>query len=307
MTPVSVVCPAKVNLFLRVIAREDSGYHQIETLFQALELHDTVTVAPTDGEVSLSVSWDVPGDSDSGREADLGPADDNTVVRAARRFLTHTGVAGGASVKLVKRIPPGTGLGGASSDAAGVLAALNRLHGDPLTGESLIALGGGVGADVPFFCVGAPTALAWGRGDRVAPLRSLPVAPVVVVVLRDRVSTVDAYRRLSRELSLPAPAARMDLGSEFGWSDVGGLQHNDFERVAVTELPALTPVLGTLQDAGAAVARMTGSGSAAFGVFEDPDRARRALDGCRTLAGVERTILTRTLAAGPLNRLDGLH
>ena len=134
MNGVSMACPAKINLFLRILAREDSGYHQIETLFQAVGLYDRVDVHAGTGEgLELEVR---PGATDPGLghiAAELGRAEDNTVVRAARAFFAATGIAPSARLVLTKAIPAGTGLGGASSDAAGTLAALNALHGEPLT------------------------------------------------------------------------------------------------------------------------------------------------------------------------------
>ena len=127
MTSVSVACPAKVNLFLRILAREDSGYHQIETLFQAVGLFDRVDVRPSVAGISISVDRSEPAPGAGDMIGDLGDPDDNTVMKAARAFFAATGMEPAVSLALTKRIPAGTGLGGGSSDAAGTLVALNLL------------------------------------------------------------------------------------------------------------------------------------------------------------------------------------
>ena len=303
MTGVSVACPAKVNLFLRVLAREDSGYHQIETLFQAVGLYDRVEAYPgTGGGIGLEVR---PGAEYLGLgdpAAELGDTEDNTVVRAARAFFAATGIAPSAKLVLTKAIPAGTGLGGASSDAAGTLAALNALHGEPLALDPLLRLGGTIGADVPFFCAGAATALAWGRGDRLLARPPPPSVPVVVVVPRMRTSTVAAYRGLAATLALPALPARVrgiDAGS---WKALATLQGNDFERAAFAGAPALAELRDALDSDGALVARMTGSGSALFGVFRDRNRADETAAEVSAMAGVAAAFVSPTLTEMPMPR-----
>ena len=292
MDPVSVACPAKVNLYLRILAREDTGYHQIETLFQRIELADTVQVshAPTGVELACV-------DAAGRVRTDFGSPEDNTVHRAAVAFLARAGVSGGLSIRLTKRIPAGTGLGGASSDAAGALEAANRLYGEPLGPVELMDIGGSIGADVPFFSSGAALAWAWGRGDRLLPLPPLPVAPVVLVVPEVRISTVKAYRALSETLELPVGPRALPGPGPLSWGDVSALQSNDFEAVTFPEQGDLAAVLQVLTDHGARVARMTGSGSALFGVFTDGEEAERAAQAVGDAPGVGQVHVTRT--AGP--------
>ena len=295
MNAVSVTCPAKVNLYLRVLAREDSGYHQIETVFQALELHDRLRLSREGEGVELTV--------DSG-SADLGDPEKNTVVRAARAFFRRSGVEGGVVAHLTKAIPAETGLGGGSSDAAGTLAGLNLLYGGPLTRDELIEVGGRIGADVPFFCAGAPLAVAWGRGDRLLPRPSLPEAHVVVVAPSVRISTSWAYGALSGSLDLPAPSGLLDLDEGLGWDSLEALQHNDFEEVAFPEHAGLGPIRDRLAESGALVARMTGSGSALFAVYDSEAVAGAAAEEALAMEGVEHVIRTRTVTRGPLNRVE---
>ena len=206
---VTMQCPAKVNLFLRILAREDNGYHQIETLFQAIGLYDRIEAQAGDPGIALHV---VPGETAAGLGdivSELRGRDDNTVMRAAQAFFGATRITPAVSLVLTKAIPAGTGLGGASTDAAGTLVALNTLHGRPLEPDQLLEIGGTIGADVPFFCTGSPTALAWGRGDRLLSRPPPPAATLAIVVPRNRISTADAYREVARNLPLPAAPRRL--------------------------------------------------------------------------------------------------
>ncbi|MYA12122.1 MAG: 4-(cytidine 5'-diphospho)-2-C-methyl-D-erythritol kinase [Gemmatimonadetes bacterium] len=309
MTGWTVGCPAKVNLFLRILAREDSGYHQIETLFQAVDLQDRVDVRPGAGGISLEVRPDksppARGSVAPNTIGDLGAPDENTVMRAARAFFAATGIAPAVSLVLTKSIPAGTGLGGASSDAAGTLAALNAMHDTPLTTRDLIALGGRIGADIPFFCSGAATALAWGRGDRLLRCPSPPARPVVLVIPRERVSTATAYRETSAGLQLPAPPsllARPSLLAEAGseaWRPLAALQWNDFERAVFARVAGLAEVRAMLAEAGASIARLTGSGAAVFGGFRDARGARAAAAAAGTMEGVAAALVVPTLTEVP--------
>lgn len=282
---VSVACPAKVNVFLRILAREDSGYHQIETFFLAVGIFDRVTVAPGGPGIVLDARA---GKGDASLE-DLGPAECNTVVRAAHAFFKAIGRASpAATIRLDKAIPSGSGLGGGSSDAAGALAALNAAHGTPLADAELLELGGRIGADVPFFCARSPAALAWGRGDRLLPCPLPPPALVVVASPRQRLRTSDAYREVSATLPLPPAAAALPGPAPSTWSRLASLAHNDFEAAAVRRMPLLARVRATLLESGAVLAGLTGSGSAIFGVFpRDGAAERRAEAAARALAAMD--------------------
>ena len=313
MTGFTAICPAKVNICLRILAREETGYHQIETLFQAVGLQDRVEVRRGADGISLEVRGDEsgpPGDVHPPLQdtiGDLGDPENNTVMKAARGFFAATGITPAVSMFLTKAIPAGTGLGGGSSDAAGTLAALNALHGDPLSGRELISLGGRIGADVPFFCSGAATALAWGRGDRLLRCPSPPRRPVVLAIPRERVSTATAYRETSKRLRLPAPPSLLAepsplAGAAAGperWGALAALQWNDFEQAVFARIPGLAEVRAALADEGASIARLTGSGSAVFGIFREPDEADSAARRVRRMTGVATALVVPTLAESP--------
>ena len=158
-----VEAQAKLNLFLKVLAREDSGFHQIETLFCRLALADTLTVRVTASGRTLECSGErLPAGG-------LGPPDANLAWRAAAIYAEETGFPPGFEIAIEKRIPVGGGLGGGSADAGAVLRALNALNPSPLPPRDLLRLAAALGADVPFLTQdSAPTALAWGRGARGA-------------------------------------------------------------------------------------------------------------------------------------------
>ncbi len=298
-TAVSVACPAKVNLCLRILAREDSGYHQIETLFQAVGLFDRVEARIGHPGVSVSVDRAAPAPGVGDIIGDLGDPDDNTVMKAARAFLAATGIAPAVSLTLTKRIPAGTGLGGGSSDAAGALIALNALHGSPLGRQALMEAGGRIGADVPFFCAGHPVAVAWGRGDRLLPRPSPPAAHAVLAISRDRVPTASAYREASAGLALPARPALLQGLLTSDWRRLRAFQSNDFERVVFLRHPPLREVRDVLADEGAMIARLTGSGSAVFGIFAGEEDAHSAARRVQENHAVAAALIAPTLTAMP--------
>lgn len=158
-TAARVEAQAKINLSLRILAQEKSGYHQLETLFARIDLADTVEVALDTSRQELVVEG-----------AEVGPAEQNLAFRAAVAFLDATGWATGFRIRIVKRIPAGGGLGGGSADAGAVLRILNHLAPHPLSAAALPTVAVRLGADVPFLAAEAPMALAWGRGERMLTL-----------------------------------------------------------------------------------------------------------------------------------------
>ena len=282
MTPVSIDCPAKVNLFLRILAREESGHHQIETFFLAVGLYDRVTVGPGDDGIALKIEA-FPGAAIFVPPGSAGRCEDNTAYRAARAFYAAAGIRPATVVSVAKRIPAGAGLGGASSDAAGTLAALNLLHREPLSRTELLAIGSGIGSDVPFFCSGEPAAMAWGRGDRLLPCKPPEAASVVIVVPRDRTPTADAYASVSATLDLPAGPAVLSALARGDWDAVARSRGNDFENEQFRRMPVLAETCALLMGEGALLAGLTGSGSAVFGLFATREAAARATARIRLL------------------------
>jgi 4-diphosphocytidyl-2-C-methyl-D-erythritol kinase len=286
--------PAKVNLRLRVLAREESGYHQIETLFCGIDLSDAIAVELGGDGIELDVQG-----------ADLGDVRGNLVFRAASAWYAATGAPPAVRIRLEKRIPHGAGLGGGSSDAATTLRLLDRLHGDLLGISNLLRIGATLGADVPFFVTGDAFALAWGRGERMLALDPLPVRDVVLVVPDQAMATAQAYAELARlraagGVGAPVPA-RLRPASFIDWDAVARAARNDFEPVLIQRIPALAEARSLLAEAGAAPALLSGSGSALFGIFATPEAAGRAASGLEGRFPAWRVIRSRTLAARPLS------
>lgn len=262
-------------------------------MFCALSLADELELAAGEPGIRLEVSG-----------AALGPPEHNLVYRAAAAFHEAAGLTPAVRIRLVKHVPAGAGLGGGSSDAAATLRALNEAHGNPLDAATLLRLGAALGSDVPFFLSGAPFALVWGRGERILPLRPPPSAPVLLAVPPFAIATADAYRALDHRRGAPGPgsppaprAIRLeDLAS---WRGLADSAVNDFEPVLFPRHPELADLRDALARAGARPARLTGSGSAVFGIFETAtQRGAAAAEIARALPHV-RLIESLTAAAPP--------
>lgn len=267
-----VLAPAKINLRLRVLGRRPDQYHEIDTLFQAVDLCDEIEVELVEGELRLDVEG-----------PDLGPSEDNLAYRAAAILLSHAGVESGAHVRLLKRVPVGAGLGGGSSDAAAVLRCLSSLLGIE-DGPELRELGTELGSDVPFFLGESPLARGRGRGELLEPITPLPRAHLVLVSPQVHVSTAGAYAALAEVRAGSSVATDEDVRtpSLVTWAEVETLAENDFEPVIGAAHPEIRRALGSLRSAGASVALMTGSGSTCFGLFPsgaEADAAAEELQG----------------------------
>ena len=262
-----VAAQAKVNLRLRILARETSGYHQLETLFLRLALADDVLVQVTMGARSL----DVAGDVDARQ---LGPTERNLAWRAADAYATATGWPAGFAIELTKRIPVGGGLGGGSADAGAVLRALDAMAPKPVGEPALLAIAARLGADVPFLASTSAFALAWGRGERLLTLAAPDERELLLVLPPFAVSTAEAYGWLAalresgdRHDSADAAIDRLDAATLADWATIARLATNDFERVVAARHPAVSSVLERLRGLGCAPAMLSGSGSTIFGVL----------------------------------------
>lgn len=254
----SVEAQGKLNLRLCVLAREAEGYHQIETLFIRIELADTVRIT-TDTKTRGLVCEGL----------DL-PPEQNLAWRAADAFLAATGWDTGFQITIEKRIPSGGGLGGGSADAGAILRALNALAPTPLASDALLTLALQLGADVPFLATDAPLALGWGRGERLLALRPLPAREVLLALPPFGVETKAAFgwyaaAAAGRPVRAPVP---LSLDALDRWDAIAALAVNDLEEVVLARHPDIGVCVERLQAAGARIARMSGSGSTAFGVFD---------------------------------------
>jgi 4-diphosphocytidyl-2-C-methyl-D-erythritol kinase len=247
--------PAKLNLFLHVTGRRPDGYHELQTLFQLIDLCDTVAIRVGDDGPIERPSGPVGVDPDS-----------DLTVRAAKALQEATGCRMGASIRITKRIPMGGGLGGGSSDAATVLLALNHLWHCGLSVDELARLGLPLGADVPVFVRGS-SAWAEGVGERLEPVE-LPERWYVVIHPGVAVPTKDVFQ--SPELTRNTPV--ITIRAFFGPGGLAG-SRNDCEPVVRALYPEVADALSWLEKF--APARLTGTGSCIFAAFGSAIEAER--------------------------------
>jgi 4-diphosphocytidyl-2-C-methyl-D-erythritol kinase len=261
---------AKLNLALEVLGPREDGYTEIATVFQTIDLCDTIELR-TDPEARGALALETVGPEPC-------PPPQNLAWRAARAWLDRAGDPFGVALRLCKELPAGAGLGGGSADAAAVLRGLDRLAWDPLGESELTRLAAELGADVPYLLSGG-LALGTGRGDRVEPLDDLPPWPVVVAWPGMGLSTAEVYRQARAGLTAIGPASKMrrflsrlrpsenDIPAPF----------NDLYPAAAVLAPAVQRLAGRLSALGGR-GGMTGSGSAVFGLFTDERAAAAAAE-----------------------------
>lgn len=288
-----VAAQAKLNLHLRVLAREDNGYHSIETVFHRIDLADEILVEALDRGRSIDV-----------RDGDVGPAEKNLAFRAAASYSTRAGWPNGFRIELTKKIPVGAGLGGGSSDAAAVLRTLDFLSPQPLGESALREIAATLGADVTFLASSTVMALAWGHGERMICFPPLPSYDVLLMTPAFSVSTADAYRWLDEDRaadsaplieggddlvgSTPEPLGIDPLWLST-WAGIARFARNDFEPVISRRHPELAAYLDRLRHSRAFFSQMTGSGSTVFGVLNSPPNYSRVPEELR-----DRVITTKT-------------
>lgn len=276
---------AKINWTLRILGRRPDGYHEVATLLQSVSLCDELTFElREDREIRLTCD-----------DPEIPVDDSNLIIKAAKALN-----GGGINISLTKRIPAKGGLGGASSNAAVTLLALNNLWRKELAYTDLMNIAGGLGSDVPFFLIGG-CAEARGIGTDLRPVDASPthlVMHLIVVKPNGGVATADAYVALKRS-SLTTSDSAFILSSSFA-GPVSGERvpwslHNDFEEVIFEIDPEIGRAKTALLDAGARGALLAGSGSSVFGIFDDEAARDRALTNLRCEAGW-RVFSCRTLS-----------
>jgi 4-diphosphocytidyl-2-C-methyl-D-erythritol kinase len=285
-----VQAQAKVNLFLFVMAPQPSGYHDLITLFQRIDLADEIVIRVGGSKKTLDAS------GPAMPPAGLGPVERNLAYRAAEAFAARIGgeFPRGFSIELTKHIPVGAGLGGGSADAAGVLRALNAIAPRPLSSEDLLNVAGKLGSDVPFLASSYTRAAGSGRGDELRDWSDFPEpnpAEMLILVPPFGIATADAYGWLDKdrdaglvdyepidgsaftEGSGRAPGSVKEVtlkpSTRSTASALGDLGGNSFEPVVERRHPELRVLRERLLEKGAEMARLAGSGSCVFGIFGD--------------------------------------
>jgi len=275
MPEVRIPAFAKINLRLDILGKRADGFHELQTIFQTISLHDELRLqASRRPGITLSI--------EGNRPLSAEPAEKNLVYRAVNALRGELKIRGGVKIELKKTIPAGRGLGGGSSDAAAALLGYLRFTEKKLSSARLMEIGASLGADVPFFLLGG-RALGVNKGDEIYPLPDIPRLHVLVVSPQEiHVPTPEAYRWVKARphaLTKSAGTSKLFEFCALCWSAQGSGLSNDFERAVFRRYPRLDQIKRELLQRGAAEASLAGSGSAVFGVFPNPAMARRAAVG----------------------------
>jgi 4-diphosphocytidyl-2-C-methyl-D-erythritol kinase len=268
---------AKINWSLQILGLRSDGYHEIVTLLQTVSLCDELTFEPRD-DSQIILRCDDPS---------IPTDDTNLIVKAAVALRKRLGSSSGAEITLTKKIPAQGGLGGASSNAAATLLALNALWRADLSPGQLKLIGRGLGSDVPSFFVGG-RCIAIGTGTTVKALHDPPLQRLIIVTPNAKVATANAYAALNARSLTTSDAASILSSSLADLFSAGSGQmplRNDFESVIFEIEPEIERAKMALLEAGARGALLAGSGSSVFGVFDDEAARSRAADNLKSEAG----------------------
>ncbi|MCS7048288.1 MAG: 4-(cytidine 5'-diphospho)-2-C-methyl-D-erythritol kinase [Verrucomicrobiae bacterium] len=277
-TQLTLLSPAKINLYLRIVGKRPDGYHEVETVMVPLDFGDTVTLQLR--KTSITVECDNPN---------LPTDESNLALRAAKLMAERFPAEKGVKINLQKRIPLAAGLGGGSSNAATVLRGLNRLWQLELPVTDLDPLAAEMGSDINFFLRNT-AAVCRGRGEQVEPIPSRLAATVLMVNPGFGISTAWAYQHWA-ELGRPLTATPPDTSLLCRALESGDLEgvtralYNDLERPALWKFPVLELIKDAMREAGAAGALMSGSGATVFGLFAKRAQADEAAGRIRAQFG----------------------
>ena len=287
MDKIQLKALAKINLGLDVLRRREDGYHDVRMIMQTVRIFDRIQLVKQEREgirVRTNLYY-------------LPANENNLVYKAANLLFEEFDLRGGISIDLRKYIPVAAGMAGGSSDAAAVLYGLNRMYGLGLSLEQLMERGVKIGADVPY-CLMRGTALAEGIGEKLTPLPAMPPCNILVAKPGISISTKFVYENLHANDLKPEQHPDIDAILE-------GLRHQDIremaeglkngnvlETVTVPAYPVIQQIKDTMEEQGAAVALMSGSGPTVFGIYEDRMQARRAMSAIRKSRLAKQLFLT---------------
>ena len=276
--------PAKINLGLHIHKKRDDGFHELESLFQMVAWYDEVELEETQGNVELFC--DTPG---------IPNDETNLVVKTARLLQNRCpSKCGGVKITLKKNIPSGAGLGGGSGNAAGVLLALNILWNLKIPRDDLISMASELGSDVPFFLM-SPCAIGTGKGEILQPVEN-PISFYILMIYPGfPISTPWVYGNLKLKLTKSenniSILKNFLMRSEF--AQLGAALYNDLEPVVFKRHPEILRIKNELLSSGAGGALLSGSGSTVFGIFDNPEIAKKAL--VRFTGGKHRVFLAKSI------------
>jgi 4-diphosphocytidyl-2-C-methyl-D-erythritol kinase len=257
-----LLAPAKINLFLEVKNKRKDGYHNLESLMQAVSLYDKLTIKPKRHGITFRCS-----------DKNLPADEKNLAYKAAITLKNKLNVNKGADIYLEKNIPAGAGLGGGSSDAAAVIKGLLHLWKRKLSKSMVLALAKKLGADVPFFIMGG-TAVARGIGEKLKKLKSLKDTGFLLVNPGFGISTKEVYNSLRFPLTRKQKINRItkQLNASAPSKKWGGMMFNRLEEAVLPKHPEIGRIKAIFTSYGY-YSLMSGSGSTVFGVIESKKHA----------------------------------
>lgn len=263
MKTIVIKSPAKINFGLNIVAKRDDGFHNIETLFYPIELHDVITFEKT-AKFSFTCNND-----------QIQNDENNLVVKAVRLIEQLVKKEIAVSIDLEKNIPLGAGLGGGSSNAAQTLLSLNELFKLKISGGLLNETALQLGSDVPFFLCPVPS-FATSRGEILSPIEFEITKPILLVNPGIHISTKWAYENITpKKPEFSLTELRSYIANDF--ISLNGKVVNDFENIAFAAHPQLAEIKNVMFDFKAEFVLMSGSGSTMFGIFPENDSAQNAL------------------------------
>ncbi|MCL2765080.1 MAG: 4-(cytidine 5'-diphospho)-2-C-methyl-D-erythritol kinase [Treponema sp.] len=276
-----VFAPAKVNIHLTVKDRRPDGFHDLESIFLAVDFGDTLKFELLECDNSAEICME-------GLDFSI-PAQENIIFRSLCLFREKTGFSRGIKITAEKRIFAGSGLGGGSSNAAAVLLTLNKIAGSPLSRETLLEMAAVLGSDVPFFIHETAAAIITGRGDKIEPVKC-PSLHLVLVYPGFSSDTAAAYRLLDDYRagknhpndSMPLDLSAVRAGCAW-FAEESGFFKNDFLEVFLQrEMTIYSELLSALLELGACFTGLSGAGSACFGIFKESQQAQKAAYALRS-------------------------
>ena len=260
-----LICPSfsKVNIGLKVLNQRDDGYHNIYTIFQELNIGDSIFIEKRDQgcKIISNVDW-IPTDKS------------NICFKAYNEIKKEFSNVKGLCLKIEKKIPTGSGLGGGSANAAAVLKGINKIYKLKLTASKLEQIASEIGADVPFFIKGG-TQLGKGVGDKLTQINKTIIGTYLLVIPEVSISTEWAYSAIKNKLN--DQNKKVNFSSFFS-GDYSSLKifENDFEQIVVPAYPEIGAIKTKLLNLGARFASLSGSGSTVYGIFDDEASAKEA-------------------------------
>jgi 4-diphosphocytidyl-2-C-methyl-D-erythritol kinase len=267
MHTIRLKSPAKVNLYLKVLRQRNDGYHQIKTVFERINLCDDILLRRrTDSKIKIVCD-----------HCGVPKNNTNLIYKAAELLKNKFNKGIGVDIRLKKRIPVASGLGGGSSNAASTLIGLNKLWNLGLSRKDLLNFARNIGSDVPFFVSGSRFAIGTGRGDRIKPIFGLRGFWHILIVPRKKLSSKKIYSCLNLRLTKNIDNVKMLIYAlrKFDLLRLKRYIVNDLEKAAIKTFPKLFNIKKKLDRLGVKVYSLTGSGPAIFGIFQSRKEAEQ--------------------------------